>query len=528
MTDLNKTDSSTVDYDDSKSRAHNALATISHEVRTPLHAIMGLVDLLDDENVSEPARRHLEKIKIASNALMQTLNTSIDAARIGSQSLFVHSASFNLQSIVENVTRMFALNAEFKGVELALNFDSRLLDKYFIGDAGRITQVLSNLLGNAVKFTDKGVITIWVALKRNRGHAQEIFFSVEDTGVGIPEHMLGRITDKFTQVETVQNGRPMGSGLGLFICDKVIRLLGGNLAISSSSNGSRFSFSLTLANDPSAESSDFSIAEGVLIRLVVSPGASSEVLRQQLIGLGANVDFHTQLTPEMLTHKRTLTFIDYRIARDQKQLWEKLQFRSSENNLILLCAEVDLSEQELVNRCGSWFTPHLPSQLIKFCDNVGAIKGSGSRANRFSSVPDKDVFDRSKIKVLCVDDSLTNLIVLRGSLLKLGFKEVIQAADGQQAVEVVQANPDIDLIFMDYHMPKLNGAQASSKIRELGFQMPIIGLTALSEDELSEAGAAKEFTSVLTKPATSDCLDKEIKKIFRKPDGKCLATGDVE
>lgn len=505
-----------------------ALAAISHEVRTPLHAIMGLTELLQDEEVSNKARRHIEKIRLASEALLQTLNTSIDAARAGKDLLFIDESSFELQKTVESATRMFALNAEAKGVELNLNFDPRLLNKNFIGDESRILQILSNLLGNAVKFTDTGFITFWVALKRNRGLEQEIFFSIEDSGVGIPEPFIDTVTEQYVQVETSQEGRPKGSGLGLFITNKIIRLLGSKLSISSNTSGSRFSFSLRLQSVDDGSRANYSISEGTIVRIVADPSSTIEVLRHQLMGLGANVDSHTQLTVDMLKHRRTLTLVHYQVAKEQPELWHKLQYRCTENSLVLLCSEFEVEDSErFIGRARSWFAPHLPSELVNYCNAVGAIKGVGSLSQRLSDTGSDTLFDPTLFSVLCVDDSPTNLIVLRGALAKLGYKNILQAVNGQQAVEMVELHKP-DIVLMDYHMPILNGAQASKKIRLLDYTMPVIGLTALSEQDLDIAGDSKYFDSILTKPATANQISEIMKQYLQATQTQNSVAGVVK
>ena len=517
-----------IEFSSERAAVTNTLAAISHEVRTPLHAILGLTELLQDEAMSDRARRHVEKIKLASEALMQTLNTSIDAARAGKDHLFLDESKFELQKTVESATRMFALNAEAKGVALNLNFDPRLLSKNFIGDEGRVLQILSNLLGNAVKFTDKGFITFWVALKRNSGLEQEIFFSIEDSGVGIPENFIDKITEQYVQVETSQKGRPKGSGLGLYITNKIIRLLGSKLTVSSNSSGSRFSFSLRLQSIDDDSGTRYSISDGSIIRVVAEPSSNIEVLRHQLIGLGANVEAHTQLTVDLLKHRRTLTFVDYKVAKEQPELWQKLQYRCADNSLVLLCSEFELDESEsLLGRARSWFSPHLPSELVGYCDAVGAITGMGSRSQRFAGSVQETLFDPTVFSVLCVDDSHTNLIVLCGVLTKLGYTNIVQAVNGQHAVEMVELHKP-DIVLMDYHMPIINGAQAVKKLRLLGYTMPVIGLTALSEQDLNETGDSKHFDSILTKPASATKISDKMKQYLQPTQVQNSVTGVVK
>lgn len=504
----------------------NVLASISHEVRTPLHAIMGLSSLIEDEPISQNARRHLEKIRIASEALLQTLNTSIDAARAGHDTLFVEQTPFDVQKVCETAIRMFALNAEAKNLDLNLNFDSRLLSQSLIGDPNRLLQILSNLIGNAVKFTERGQITLWVVLRRNKGGIQEVYFSVNDTGIGIPDKYLERIAERYVQVEHNQKGRPQGSGLGLYITKKVIRLMGGELSIKSSSSGSQFSFLLNLPTDPKQPiPRDLRCVDNMVIRVIAKPGVVSEVLRDQLAGLGAHVEYYEALKEEILTQRRELTFVDYPTAKSSPKLWAQLTTLYTKDQLVLLCSELAEECLQLEKYHNSWFSPYLPSELITYLDSAGLLIGHQSRTAKFENTFANTPLDRSEYTLLAVDDSPTNMIVLQGALDKLGYTKTVKASNGQQAFDHFHKNQNIDLILMDINMPVMNGIEATQIIRGAGSKIPIVGLTALSEDEITEGGHRALFDLVLTKPVSSEVLAKTVDALLSGP--KVIA-GEVQ
>ena len=492
----------------------DVLASISHEVRTPLHAILGLSQLIEEEPINDTVKRHLDKIRVASEALLQTLNTSIDAARLGKNELLVHKDALDLQSVCETATKMFALNAESKGVELMLSFDPSLIGKQFLGDQSRLLQVLSNLIGNAVKFTDSGQITLWCVQRKITAVHSEIYFAVQDTGCGVPEEYIELLTQRYTQISKDQQGRPQGSGLGLFICEKVLNLLDSKLEIQSDQSGSRFSFSVKLDNQKTShDDKPVRFADNVNVRLVAPRGVKSEVMQNLLVKLGARLDYRTYLTRDLVEQHRGLTLIDYRCVLTEPVAFERMKAVIPKGQLVVLCTELASICADSQRFVTTWFAPHLPSQLLEIADNQGLLVGSNSRTDRFIEAQTESAFDRSSFKILAVDDSPTNLIVLQGGLKKMGYTNVITAVNGQVALDTVKNHTDIDLILMDINMPIMGGVEATKRLRSDGFGSPIISLTALSENELSEEVTQGLFDGHLCKPASATAIDNAIIKV---------------
>ena len=183
-----------------RSEQLKVVATLSHELRTPLHAIMGLSELLQSEEMSYTARRHIEKINSASQGLLDSLNKAIEAARSESGDLVINPVPSNLLNIVEETAKTYSIAIEGKGLELGLLLDPNLYGREVEVDRVHLQQILNNLLGNAIKFTDTGSIHLWVALKRDHGDRLDVVFSVEDTGIGIPENKISEILSPFGQV----------------------------------------------------------------------------------------------------------------------------------------------------------------------------------------------------------------------------------------------------------------------------------------------------------------------------------------
>ena len=497
----------------------DVLASISHEVRTPLHAILGLSQLIEDEPINDTVKRHLDKIRVASEALLQTLNTSIDAARLGKNELRVDQTEIDIQTACETATKMFALNAESKGVELLLSFDPALIGKKLMGDPSRLLQVLSNLIGNAVKFTDSGQITLWCVQRETSAIKTEVFFAVQDTGCGIPQEHIDTITQRYTQISKDQQGRPQGSGLGLFICAKVLDLLGSKLDIHSDSSGSRFSFTLGFDNSAAASSEPpVRFADNVHVRFVARPGVKSEVMLNLLRGLGAQVDYRTYLTRDLVEKHSGITFVDYRCILAEPVAFERMKAVIPKGQLIVLCTELSSICSDSQRFVTTWFSPYLPSQLLELADSQGLMVGANSRVKRFLGFEADESIDRASLKILAVDDSPTNMIVLQGALKKLGYTDIVTANNGQKAIEEVELNPDFDLILMDINMPIMGGIEATTRLRAYGLKIPVISLTALSESELGIESGTALFDGHLSKPASANDIDRVIlKSVATKP-----------
>ena len=458
------------------------IAAISHEIRNPLHAVMGLAELLRDEVTTEAGHRHLDKIIGASSALLQTLNTTIDAARAQRGALGVNLVPLDLQFLLESVTKTFALNAEHKQVKLTLRMDPELIGVSVISDSGRLLQIFSNLLNNAVKFTDEGHITLWAVVHNKRDDRFSVRFIVEDTGIGIAPDMVDSVFEPYQQVTSIQKGRPGGSGLGLPICRTLVGLLGGDLRLRSSlGRGSRFEFELNLHKEISACTPKPKLVTTEAVAIVDKPGVNAEMLITFAESLGARVDYYPQISLDVLNRPYALTIVGWEAAAANPVAWSRLTKWRGVGQVVMQCNELDpLPEFEDSAEYLRWFAPYLPSQFLDFARKAGILLGDRSQSAQFCVKPEIKL--NTEIKLLCVDDSPTNLILLRGTLGKLGYTDIGQARDGAHALEQWRLCKDVDCIIIDFNMPRMNGLEAAVAMREEGATCRIICLTALSGD----------------------------------------------
>lgn len=489
--------------DEVKREQLKVVATLSHELRTPLHAILGLSELLlTDETIPKPALRHLDKINSAARGLLDSLNKAIEAARSDSGTLQLTPEETDLLAAIEDTLRTFIVAIEGKGLHLSLKFDPRLFTTRVLVDRVHLQQVLNNLIGNAIKFTDQGTISVWVACRRRTGDTLDLYFAVSDTGVGIPVDSLEAVLKPFGQVSTAQKGRPLGAGLGLSICNDLVTKLGGQLdLVSVEGEVSRFSFTLSLKELP-AQRTKPKMLGTPKVTLISPANTGSEVMKTLLSDWGATVFYHSDLETELFSTHTDLLIIDESLVEGNLGAIKRLALQVTPGRLVILRAEEYTIDLKGVPDYNELFKPILPSQLAALVESSGLT----SRLQARLEVAAKPVTDERpdvELTVLAVDDSPTNLLLLKAQLNKIGGTRVITAKNGAEALEKAEEGR-IDLILMDFNMPVMDGVTAASHLREQGFSRPIIGLTALDNRATEVAENSHLFDKILNKPAGLD------------------------
>lgn len=483
------------------------IATLSHELRTPLHAIMGLSELLQSEQMSSLAKRHVDKIHVASNGLLDSLNKAIEAARSESNSLIITPVTTDITQLMEQSVKTYSIAAEGKGLELALMVDPKLYGVSVELDGIHLQQVLNNLIGNAIKFTDKGSIEVWAALKNQSDSFLEIFFSVIDSGIGIDSNDLEKVLTPFGQVETMQKGRPLGSGLGLSICTKIVQKMGGHLNLKSElGKGTNASFQLTFPMSKSQPPvPHLQFRSEPVIALVARKSVKFEIIETFLLEWGATV-IKAESFKQLANRNIDALLVSEELAIQQRPECEDWKPQLTQGRIGIIRCENSPFPPDLIDGISEFFEPVLPSELHGFFANSGLTDLIAQQVR----VKQDNPLQNRMLRVLAVDDSVTNLILLKSQLAKLGNVEVDLANNGKEAIDKIESGDEFHLVFMDFNMPMLTGPEATKLLREKGYDLPIIGLTALDDVSIESTKTSHLFNDILNKPTGLSVIQKVV------------------
>ena len=488
------------------------LAKVSHDLRTPLHGINGIIEIIEKETVSPKIQRYLDQMRISSQALMNVIADTIDLSVRDTGELQIKYADFKLLDVCENVIRIFTQSADEKNIQLELHFDPRLFSQAVISDSQRLYQVLNNLIGNAFKFTEQGKICLWVIAKSRNEEEVEVRFLITDTGFGIPEENLNSIFNPYFQVDKANVKHIQGSGLGLNISQELVKKLGGELKVTSRLNfGSKFFFDLRLkqAKTSSGKSYKLKDTEQNQIVLLSQRDVATESMIQQLSKWNTDVKLFNHvddMQKSQIKQPISLLIIELDAVDSFNQANQIKDVISARANCLLI-SNYQYREYE------DWqllYKPLLPSSVLQLCLRNDILRSKFSLSDQPIVYTDlvKSYFQEIKIKVLIVDDIEINRIVLNEALKQIGVAGFEFAANGAQAADLAEKQ-DFDMIFMDLNMPVMNGYEAAVKIKQIKPHTKIIAITATVEDETLKA-CEKMMDRVLGKPITSECLAKEI------------------
>jgi two-component system sensor histidine kinase/response regulator len=496
------------------------LATMSHEIRTPLNGVLGMNELLLTSDLQSRQREWATAVQSSGRHLHAVINDILDFSKIESGHLELESVDFNLVELVEDSLATFARTAEAKGLELAAQFiphDPAIAQ--LRGDPFRLRQVLSNLIGNAIKFTAHGEVVVRVVLEPQADATTVITLCVADTGIGIATEAIGRIFESFSQADGSTTRRYGGTGLGLAICRRLLYLMAGSIHVESEQGkGSKFIVQLRLpkAQSPLRERLDARALIGARVLIVDDNDTNREILQQQLegwqmvvtsasTGSGALGVLEQNSIPAM---RFDLMVLDMHMPEmDGLQLARAIRALPRCHNvpLLMLTSTVMCLTQEEREGAGIGRCITKPIRRADLLQVIGRLL-AGAMAETIPGIPAiaQAASDFFRGRVLLAEDIPINQEVVTTMLAALGL-EVTVVADGREAVDRVSEH-DFDLVLMDCQMPVMDGYAATAAIRGLpagrGKSLRIIALTANAMQGDERKCLAAGMDGFLAKPVS--------------------------